>query len=48
MPVAAPSGDAPRAPLKAYVHPCWAVADMLSLNNANERRSLDLLVRFRG
>ena len=45
--VASPDGRAPLAPLKAYAHPCWSASDMLPLDSANERRSLDILVRFR-
>ena len=45
--VASPDGCAPLAPLKAYAHPCWSASDMLPLDSANERRSLDILVRFR-
>ena len=45
--VASPDGRKPLAPLKAYAHPCWSSTDMLPLDSANERRSLDILVRFR-
>ena len=45
--VASPDGRAPLAPLKGYAHPCWSSTDMLPLDSANERRSLDILVRFR-
>ena len=45
--VASPDGRAPLAPLKAYAHPCWSASDMLPVDSSNERRSLDILVRFR-
>ncbi len=45
--VASLDGRAPLAPLRAYAHPCWAASDMLPVDSANERRSLDILVRFR-
>ena len=44
--VASPDGRAPLAPLRAYAHPCWSATDMLPLDSSNERRSLDILVRF--
>jgi len=43
--VASPDGRAAMAPLKA--HPCWSATDMLPVDSSNERRSLDILVRFR-
>jgi len=45
--VASPDGRAPLAPLRSYAHPCWSVTDMLPVDSSNERRSLDILVRFR-
>ena len=44
--VASPDGCAPLVPLKAYAHPCWTDTDMLPVDSKNERRSLDILVRF--
>ena len=44
--VASPDGRAPFVPLKAYAHPCWTETDMLPLDSTNERRSLNILVRF--
>jgi len=45
--VASPDGRKPLTPLKAYAHPCWSASDVLPLDSTNERRSLDILVRFR-
>ncbi len=44
--VASPDGRAPLTPLKSYAHPCWSATDMLPVDSSNERRSLDILVRF--
>ena len=46
--VASPDGRPPLVPLKAYAHPCWTDSDMLPVDSTNERRSLDILVRFAG
>ncbi len=46
--VASPDRRAPLVPLKAYAHPCWTDTDMLPLDSKNERRSLDILIRFAG
>ncbi len=45
--VASPDGRAPLVPLKGYAHPCWTPSDMLPVDSSHERRSLDILVRFR-
>jgi len=44
--VASPDRRAPLMPLKGYAHPCWTASDMLPVDSSNERRSLDILVRF--
>ncbi len=44
--VASPDGRAPPVPMKAYVQPCWSAEDILPLDSARERETLDILVRF--
>jgi len=45
--VASPDGCAPPMPMKAYAHPCWSAEDILPLDSGRERKTLDILVRFR-
>ena len=45
--VASPDGRALPAPVKAYAQPCWSATDIAPLDSGQERRTLDILVRFR-
>ncbi len=44
--VASLDGCAPPVPMKAYAQPCWSAEDILPLDSARERETLDILVRF--
>jgi len=44
--VASPDGRAPPVPMKAYAQPCWSAEDILPLDSARERETLDILIRF--
>jgi len=45
--VASPDGCAPPVPMRAFAQPCWSAEDILPLDSARERETLDILVRFR-
>jgi len=45
--VASLDGCAPPVPMKAFAQPCWSAEDILPLDSARERETLDILVRFR-
>lgn len=45
--VASPDGCAPPVPMRAFAQPCWSAEDILPLDSARERDTLDILVRFR-
>ena len=45
--VASPDGRTPPVPMKAFAQPCWSAEDVLPLDSARERDTLDILIRFR-
>jgi len=44
--VASLDGRAPPVPMKAFAQPCWSAEDILPLDSARERETLNILVRF--